>query len=231
MVKDQSYIVRAEAARCRGRIYELLLRVFARLPDNTLIQEITSQSFHDFLDTGCGIGSLRLREAITNIKLYCSAMESRTQEEILNDLAVDRTRLLRATGDRNLKPPYESLYKSIGSRNDTAAAVKSFYRRTGLLPDENISEMLDYMCVELDFMYQLCLREVEEWSSGRDATTTLIHEDEFLREHLGSWLGDFCAQAEKYARTAFYRGFLVVLDVFIGIEMEYLQSLMMPTAE
>ena len=116
VVKNQSDINRAEAARNRGKIYELLLHVFARLPDNTLIQEITSQSFHDFLDACCGIGSLRLREGTTDIKLYCSAIEYMTQEEILNDLAVDRTRLLRATGDRNLKPPYESLYKINGNR-------------------------------------------------------------------------------------------------------------------
>jgi len=231
VVKKKSYIIRAEAARYRGKIYELLLHVFARLLDNTLIREITSQGFHDFLDTCCGIGSLRLREGVTDIKLYCSAIEPMTQEEILNDLAADRTRLLRATGERNLKPPYESLYKTNGSRSGTATAVKAYYRKTGLLPDENISEMLDYMCVELDFMYQLCLREVEEWSCGRDASTTLIHEEEFLREHLGSWLGNFCAQAEKYARTDFYRGFLVVLNVFIDIEMEYLHSLTTPTAQ
>lgn len=57
-----------------------------------------------------------------------------------------------------------------------------------------------------------------------DATTTLGKEEEFLRELLGSWAGEYCAQAEKYARTEFYQGFLAVLDDFISIEMEYLHQ-------
>jgi TorA maturation chaperone TorD len=73
-------------------------------------------------------------------------------------------------------------------------------------------------------MRQLCLREIDQWSCGMDATTTLAKEEEFLRDHLGSWAGEYCAQAGKYARTEFYRGFLAVLDDFISIEMEYLQQ-------
>ena len=70
----------------------------------------------------------------------------------------------------------------------------------------------------------MCLREIDQWSCGMDATTTLAQEEEFLRGHLGSWAGEYCAQAERYTRTEFYRGFLAILGDFIRIEMEYLQQ-------
>ncbi len=222
MVKNQTNAARVEAARYRAKIYDLLLRVFASLPENALIQELRDDSFKDFLDTCYALGNVKIKCGIEHIKSYCSSIESRTSEEILNELSVDRTRLLRGTGDRNLKPPYESLYKTDKNSAGTALAVKNFYRKAGLLPDENICEMLDYLGVELDFMYQLCLREVEQWSSGKDASATLTDEEEFLQEHLGSWVGEYCAQAEKHAWTTFYRGFLAVLDAFISLEIEYL---------
>jgi len=225
VARNQTNTARVEAARYRAKIYDLLLRVFASVPKNALVQELREDSFKDFLETCYALGNIKIKYGIEHIKAYCSTIQSRTSEDILNELSVDRTRLLQGTGDRNLKPPYESLYKADKNRAGTTQAVKNSYRKAGLLPDENICEMLDYVGVELDFMYQLCLREVKQWSSGKDASATLNCEKEFLQEHLGSWVGKYCAQAEKYAWTAFYRGFLAVLDAFISLEIEDPQSL------
>jgi TorA maturation chaperone TorD len=74
-------------------------------------------------------------------------------------------------------------------------------------------------------MYQLCRREVEQGSTGKDNYTAIALEEEFLREHLGAWIGDYCTQAELFARTALYRGFLILLGAFIKTEMEYLQGI------
>ena len=103
--------------------------------------------------------------------------------------------------------------------------MKKFYRKAGLVPEERVHESPDYLTIELDFMKQLCLREQQEWSTGRDATETIIHEEEFLRGHLGSWISDFCAQVEKHCFTDFYRGFCMIMDVFIKTDLDYLQEL------
>ena len=58
-----------------------------------------------------------------------------------------------------MNPPYESLYKKGAGFGDSVLGLKRFYRRVGLLPDETVSDSADYLCVELDFMRQLCLRE------------------------------------------------------------------------
>ncbi len=90
--------------------------------------------------------------------------------------------------------------------------------------EDDAGEPSDFLFVELDFIKRLCLREVEAWSSGGDGSTTQALELQFLSEHPGRWTGAYCANAEKHARTDFYRGFLAVLDTFIEAEMAYLED-------
>jgi len=40
-----------------------------------------------------------------------------------------------------------------------------------------------------------------------------------------SWISDFCAQVEKHCFTDFYRGFCMIMDVFIKTDLDYLQEL------
>lgn len=220
----QDYPLRAEAAQSRAEIYALLLRVFANIPDTNLLQEISSNDFGNFLDICCSLDDLKFKGAVANVKSYCDSLASREPTEILNELSVDRTGLLIASGNRDLKPPYEGLYRQNDKSGRTSLEVRDYYRERGLLPDESVHELMDYLCVELAFLYQLCLRESQQWASGRDASATVADEVDFLREHLASWIGEYRTQAEKYARTDFYRGFLEILTTFIEIEVEYLQS-------
>ncbi len=215
----------AEVARGRTNLYNLLTCVFGQLPDESLLGRIKSSDLQELLDTCSQMENPGLKSGIDYVKSYIAGMESKSSEALLNELSVDRTRLLRAPGDRNLKPPYEGLYQNDKYTGASVLQLKNFYREAGLLPDEAVTEPPDYLCVELDFMHQLCHRESEQWLSGANGTATLAIEERFLREHLGSWVGEFCAQAEKYASTDFYRGFLAILDAFIAIDMEYLQEI------
>jgi TorA maturation chaperone TorD len=224
MTGQPAHTVMAEVAQSRAAIYGVLLRVFAHLPDGALLAEIQGETFRSFADSCCGPGGSGLNRGMDQIKSYCSSLTSLPEEHELNRLSVDRTRVLRATGDRGLKPPYESLYKGGPDRSGTFLSLKNAYRKAGLLPDETACEMPDFLCVQLDFMYQLILREIDEWSRGTDGTVILVEEEGFLREHLGSWVSTYCTEAGKYARTEFYRGFLTVLDDFITMETEYLRD-------
>ena len=138
---------------------------------------------------------------------------------------VDRTKILRGTGHKELKPPHEGCYKEDCDIGSAAIKVRSFYRSAGMLPDESIPESPDYLCVELDFMKNLCHKEKEQWLSGEDASETLELEMCFLTEHLGCWMGDFCSVTKKHALTDFYRGFCTILDEVIEMDLEYLKAL------
>ena len=37
-------------------------------------------------------------------------------------------------------------------------------------------------------------------------------------------MGDFCTRARKHARTDFYRGFAMVLEAFVAMDLEFIQA-------
>jgi putative dimethyl sulfoxide reductase chaperone len=175
------------------------------------------------------LGEPGIRTGLDRISSYRAAIKERPEEDVLTELAVDRTRILRGTGHADMKPPYEGLYKKGARFEDSVLGLRKFYRKAGLVPDETVDESPDYLCVELDFMKQLCLREealrLGEGEAGEATAETIQLEEEFLRVHLGNWIGEFVNAVEKQASTDFYRGFALILDAYIRVDREWLGSL------
>ena len=59
---------------------------------------------------------------------------------------------------------------------------------------------------------------------AKTITQTIELEEEFLRVHLGNWVGEFCSAVEKHASTDFYRGFALILDAYIRVDRKWLES-------
>jgi TorA maturation chaperone TorD len=215
----------ADVALGRTGMYDLLVSVFSHLPDEDLISAIKGRDLFDILDTSCSAEDTQFQTGRNLVKTYQSSIKQKTNTEVIHELSVDRTRIIRATGRTDLKPPYEGLYLGRKSGGASVLAVHNFYRKAGIVPDERTPEPPDFLCVELDFMSQLCRREHAFWSSASDVTETVSFEERFLREHLGKWVGAFCDQAEKKSQTRFYRGFLNILNGFIDVDMGYLSEL------
>jgi TorA maturation chaperone TorD len=218
----------ADTASGRAAFYDILIGVFEHLPGRDLLLKIKNGEFHHFLMVWRELGDGDFRSGLDLMSSYQSAIRQRLDGETITELSVDRTRILRGTGHADMKPPYEGLYKKRGDVGDSVLGVKRFYRRAGLLPDETVLEPADYLCVELDFMKQLCLREESLRGQEKDEETiaqTITLEEEFLRLHLGHWVGEFCSAAKKHASTDFYRGLALILDAYIRIETNWLRSL------
>lgn len=215
----------AELALARADTYDLLVAIFGRLPDAELVTAIKGQAIINTLDNSPGVAASGFREGVTYIKSYLSSRQGQAVTDILNELSVDRTRLIRATGRRDLKAPYEGLYCHRTSAGAAVLAVRNCYRAAGLLPDEDNPEPPDFLGVELDFMSCLCHREHGRRISAGDVTEIVAAQEQFLREHLGSWVGEFCERAENIALTDFYRGFLIVLSAFVYEDRGYLGQL------
>jgi TorA maturation chaperone TorD len=196
-------------------MYDLMVRVFNELPDEAFLKKIETREFENLFREFPGAAHIR------DYRLW---MEKNPPETILNELSVDRTRILRGTGPKDLKPPHEGCYKMDCDLGSAAIHVKWFYRTAGLIPDTTVSESPDYLCVELDFMRHLCQREQRLRSSNRDVTENVASQEAFLKKHLGRWVGDYCKQVQKHALTDFYRGFVLILNDFIIWDMEYLHN-------
>ena len=215
--KSARAIAAAEMAAARSNFYDLMVELLNQLPDEAFLGKIRQCVFEEIFE---GFS------AMAYLKSYRSKMEADSAEIILNELAVDRTRILRGTGPKELRPPYEGCYKLDCNLESAAINVRCFYRTAGLMPDVSVTDSPDYICVQMDFMKQLCLREQRQWSGGHDASATIIRQKEFLENHLGSWAGDYCKHVRQHALTDFYRGVAVILDTFIAMETKYLNDLL-----
>ena len=215
----------AEAAAGRAKMYDLFFDVFTCLPDGELLSEIKAGRFDALLSIFGDLGGQRLHDGCALVASYQSYLLAQDPTEALNELSVDRTRLVRGIGDRGPRPPYERLY-TIGSDTESGALarVKGFFRKAGLVPDEGACEPPDFLFVELDFMKQLCLAEIRQWSEAGSAEESRALQRQFLRQHVGRWAGAYLAEAEKWAHTDFYRGFLALLDGFLAAERAYLEG-------
>ena len=212
----------AGIAAGRAAFYDLLVGVFRHLPDRDFLMRIERGDFQDFFARCCELENGRLNSGVALLNSYQGSIRGRPEGEVLTELSVDRTKMLRGTGHEDLKPPYEGLYTRKQSMGDSVLEVRRSYRKAGLMPDETVHESPDYLCVELDFMKQLCLREQEQWRHDGRVKETITQEEEFLREHLGTWVGEFCGVMGKHGLTDFYKGFSLILDAFVTMDKEWL---------
>jgi TorA maturation chaperone TorD len=105
-------------------------------------------------------------------------------------------------------PPYESSYAADPFQQARQMAdVAGFYRAFGAEPAGPAADRPDQVGCELEFLAYLVLTRVEaERAGGTDeAAVCADAEDDFLRDHLGRWLGPFCRELEKATVHATYR--------------------------
>jgi TorA maturation chaperone TorD len=214
----------AEIAGGRASVYALLAGVFGHIPDHDYLERVMGDDLHRFLQTCCDMNSVRFRTGVDHVTAYRSRATGRPDREVIEEMGVDRTGIMRGTGHKEMKPPHETLYRGNEHAGESLLEIKRFYRKSGLIPGERVSESPDYLCIELDFMRMLCLREQEQWVKTEDVAETIGQEEAFLSRHLGSWVGAFCALAQIHARTDFYRGFAMILEAFVAMDLDFIQS-------
>lgn len=207
-----------KVALSRGSFYGFLTEAFIRLPDEDFIKRITSAPMKSFLDQIKGIDHSKLRAGAAMVLGFSEGITPEHQRNIMEAMAVDRTRLIRSAGRGRLKAPYEGLYKKKEEAHIVLLHVKNFYQRLGIIPISYANDAPDFFCTELDFMKQLCLLEASAHSNTAEVRRM---EKEFLSQHLGSWIGDYCKAAGEVARTDFYKGLLLLLDGFMELEKSY----------
>ncbi|MCX8022556.1 MAG: molecular chaperone TorD family protein [Syntrophorhabdaceae bacterium] len=226
----------ADIASGRGAFYRFLVSLFECLPNKGLLQKIREGTFETSLASWLSIKDRGFKKGLDMLSSYRTSIQGIADDDVLRELSVDRTRIIRGTGHPEMKPPYEGLYKKGARFGDSALGVKQFYRRAGLIPDEAVRDSVDYLLIELDFMGQLCLQEEALWRGeaigggemAKALGTNRDLQEEFLNTHLGSWVGEFCSAVQRYASTDFYKGFTLILDAFIGMDKKWLKRRVIP---
>jgi len=156
---------------------------------------------------GTGNPFKQIRKGMDLIKSY-SSKKTLLDEETLENLSKDWTRLFRGVVRDGILPPYESLYRPERPRKEPAQQINRLFSEMGIQVPEEWRQPSDYIGVELDFMRLLCERERQEREKMEMGALRQVLEIEkaFLEEHLALWVPLFCEKMAQQAREDFYRG-------------------------
>lgn len=196
-----------QMAAGRAFSYQTVIGAFRILPDEGFYKAAGSREIQDFLQRYGQLGQPLITAGSRRILKFFE--EKQVSEELLESLAVDRTRILRAPQKGSFKPPYESLYCDKEKKDGLLGRLQRTYIKGGFVPTDSM-DTADFILIQLDFMRVLI-------QSG-----DIRHQKEFMNEHLGVWVPPYAAEARKVAETEFYIGWLEFLEGFLQLEQELL---------
>jgi hypothetical protein len=99
-----------EIASARAEMYDLLFDVFVGLSGDALLSKLKSHRFDALLSTDTNPGGQRIHEGARLVASCRSSILNGGEGAVVEELLVDRTRLVRATASTGFRPPYERLY-------------------------------------------------------------------------------------------------------------------------
>lgn len=135
-------------------------------------------------------------------------------EALVEQIAADRTFLVRGITKRGPRPPYGLVHAG----SDPAVSMvklKQRYREAGFVFGKNTGEAPDYLGVMLAFMASVLERAAE---NADECEVLLAASDEFLRLYVAPTVRSYNAEALDAADTGYCRGMLMMLDEFIAAE-------------
>ncbi|QDR83489.1 TorD/DmsD family molecular chaperone [Sporomusa termitida] len=186
--------------------------VFLTLPDHDFVKQILGLSASDATES----------RGMQMIRQYAQKHQPNAVENTLQEIAIDRSRLIRGMSKRGPRPPYESIYVKEPPQNVTGS-LNQFYARLNCGVSETLCEPGEQIGVELAFVQLLLERQLEALKNG-DADKGKNYQgmlQNFLRQHLGRWASEYAQEMERYAQTDFYRGIALLLKDFMQEEMEF----------
>lgn len=136
-------------------------------------------------------------------------------------LLIDYTRLFLGPVQM-LARPYGSYWLSGETTvmRDSSMHVLDLYGQGGFEIDAEFRELPDHVAVELEFLYLLIFKQAQARHAGAadEAAAMAALQQRFLAQHLGAWVGPFCAAIRAGAETAFYRELGAITERFVRIE-------------
>ncbi len=195
----------------RSSLYGFLASVYRAEPAEELLREIRKDSFKDALKAvGVDLGK---------------ALEGGSDKKILDDLAVEYTRLFIGPG--NHVAPYAAVYlggEGASLWGPETIWVKKFIEAAGFDYRTDYHDLPDHVAVELEFMQEISANEAEALENeDRERAGKLKRvEEEFMTTHMAKWVPGFCRQVQDRAELPFYGALARLTEDFILSEAETL---------
>ena len=151
---------------------------------------------------------LTLSDGVRAESAACKLMENfseqctaETLEDLLEEVARDRARLVRGVGPGGLLP-YESQYTK---NADALFSVKEFCSEHDCSQSTNVHESAEQLGMELDMTAFLIARTDALTHKGRKENYHNEDWKEFWSNHPGTWIRTYAADMANAANTEYYR--------------------------
>lgn len=206
----------------RAATYSLLSRLFRVEIDEEVLKQLRSMRFP------AATGNSDVDEGYLRIARYLS----NTWENSVTDLAVDYVRTFIGHGVDAFSAayPFESVYTSEKRllMQDARDEVLAIYRAAGLDKKDSWKEGEDHLALELEFEQVLANRTTEALERGDEdeAAALLTTQQNFLNDHLISWVPMMTADMKRFAQTDLYQGLAYLTDGFLETDRAFLEDVL-----
>lgn len=188
-----------------AKIYDLLRCFFLSGPD----AEIMSALNHLELTKLNGLQA----DFVSNLSNLKDSAGKQGASGALASLQTEFTRLFIGPGKAPAYP-YESLYRSPQRllMTEVTNEVRNFYLEHGLLMQKLYTVPEDHLGVELEFLYYLNLKMLEQ---PENIPVLRQVQLQFLQEHLLSWIDDFTQDVLANTEELFFTNLALLLRNFL----------------
>lgn len=206
----------------RAATYGLLSRLYRVELDQETLDQLRGMRFP------AATGNSDVDEGYLRIARFLS----NTWENSITDLSVDYVRVFIGHGVDAFSAayPFESVYTSEKRllMQDARDEVLAIYRANGLDKKDTWKEGEDHLALELEFEQTLANRTVEALRRGdeEEAAALLTTQQNFLSDHLISWVPMMTADMKRFAKTDLYQGLAYLTDGFLDTDRAFLEDIL-----
>ncbi len=201
--------------RLRARIFGNLAAVYLNLPDVDFARSISEGRYVSAagFDAVADLVSAMVNgdespaelagEGLADIQRYVDEVKGIPVETLKTDLGVERTRLVRGIArGYGPPPPYGMTWKTPSPA--AMGRLGTFLKELDFTAPNN--ENPTYIGVELSFLTLLCERIAGAPEGSAEADHLNEIRGEFVRDHVITWVPDYCDAVVKDSKLDFYRG-------------------------
>ncbi|MGL6259928.1 molecular chaperone TorD [Vibrio sp. WXL103] len=202
----------------RAEIYWWLSSLFSRELDDKDLAQYQSPEIRAFLS---GLGeNLQLKQPVANFIDTLNRLQDREDAKL--ELAADFCDLFLKS-DKEGALPYASVYLDPEHmlNGQPALEMKQILAEHNIQVSHGLNEPPDHLGVELDFLGNLIIRS-NELEQERHLEQAFAEQEQFIRQHLLTWVPQFRTLCKKRDEFGFYAAVSELLVAFLELDCLYL---------
>lgn len=207
-------------------LYSLMHKLFGGEPDQELLDILTS-------DSTCEAYGL-LSEEENDIMARACKFLTELREDIQKPEYMDRVKneytVLFIGPAKLIAPPWESVYRNKQEMlfQESTLAVREFYRKFNMLPENYLRVPDDGLALELHFMAKLSQKALDALQGDRlDWLKYYLQgQNIFLANHLLVWIPMFLERMAEATTDYLYPQMCLILDDFLKKDKKVVEELL-----